>query len=56
VSAYVAKALDEYGKAHDLRALVDELLDASGGPMTAAEHREAEERLGLRKRTRRRSA
>ena len=56
VSAYVAMALEEQGKVDDLKAMLDEMLAESGGPMTAAEKREAERMLGLKPRRRRRAA
>jgi hypothetical protein len=45
VSAYVARALAEQTKLDDLAALLDEMLAASGGPMTAAERRTADRQL-----------
>jgi Arc/MetJ-type ribon-helix-helix transcriptional regulator len=52
VSAYVAAAIDERAKLEDLRGLLDEMLAASGGPLTAAERRSAERALGLGRRRR----
>ena len=56
VSAYVAKALEERAKLDDLTQMLEDMLAESGGPMTGAEHREAEEILGVRKRRKRRAA
>ncbi len=47
VSAYVSAALEEKAKLDDLSALLDELLAASGGPLTDAERRRAKDALGL---------
>ena len=46
-SAYVASALDEKAKLDDLSELLDEMLAASGGPLTAAEAREADRLIGV---------
>ena len=54
VSAYVARALEEQTKLDDLAALLDEMLAASGGPMTPAERRTADRQLGPAARRRRR--
>jgi Arc/MetJ-type ribon-helix-helix transcriptional regulator len=54
VSAYVASALEEKIKLDELSALLDEMLAESGGPLTAAERREADRALGLPQRTKRR--
>lgn len=48
VSAYVAAALEEHTNRGDLQAMIDEMLEETGGPLTEAEKREAEELLGLR--------
>jgi Arc/MetJ-type ribon-helix-helix transcriptional regulator len=56
VSAYVASALEEKAKLDDLKAMLDEMLAETGGPMTPAERREGERMLGLRTRKRRRAA
>jgi Arc/MetJ-type ribon-helix-helix transcriptional regulator len=45
-SAYVASALDEKAKLDDLSELLDEMLAASGGPLTAAEARAADRAIG----------
>lgn len=42
VSAYVAEALDDRAKNDDLRALLDEMLAESGGPLTDVERRWAD--------------
>jgi hypothetical protein len=47
VSAYVAAAVEERAKLHDLEALLDEMLAESGGPLTAAERRTADRALGI---------
>ena len=47
VSAYVAAALEEKAKLDDLASLLDEMLAESGGPLTAAERRAADQALGL---------
>jgi Arc/MetJ-type ribon-helix-helix transcriptional regulator len=47
VSAYVADAIEEKAKLYDLAALLDEMLAASGGPLTATERRDAERALGI---------
>ena len=46
VSAYVAQALAEKAKLDDLDALIDEMVAASGGPLTEAELRAADGVLG----------
>ena len=48
VSAYVAQALEEKTKLDELATLLDEMLAASGGPVTATERRAADRRLGIR--------
>jgi hypothetical protein len=56
VSAYIAEAIEEKAKLYDLAALLDEMLAASGGPLTAAERRAADRTLGISgKASRRRS-
>lgn len=47
VSAYVADALEEKVKLDDLSGLLDEMLEESGGPLTAAERRAADRELGI---------
>lgn len=46
VSAYVAEALEQKSKLDDLASLLDEMLAATGGPLTAEESREADRALG----------
>ena len=54
VSSYVASALVEKAKLDDLAQLLDEMLAETGGPLSAAERRAADEVLGVaRKRGRR---
>jgi Arc/MetJ-type ribon-helix-helix transcriptional regulator len=48
VSAYIASALDEKSKLDELAALLDEMLAESGGPLTKAERRAADRKLGPR--------
>jgi Arc/MetJ-type ribon-helix-helix transcriptional regulator len=57
VSAYVAAALEEKAKLDDLAALLGEMLAETGGPLTQAERRSANRRLGAgaKPRKRRRS-
>jgi Arc/MetJ-type ribon-helix-helix transcriptional regulator len=45
VSAYVAAAIEDKAKLDDLATLLDEMLAASGGPLTAAERRAADRAL-----------
>jgi hypothetical protein len=45
-SAYVAVTLDEKAKLDDLAELLDEMLTASGGPLTVAEARAADRAIG----------
>jgi Arc/MetJ-type ribon-helix-helix transcriptional regulator len=37
VSAYVAAALEAYGDEHRAAAMIDDILERTGGPMTRAE-------------------
>ena len=46
VSAYVARALEEQAKLDDLASLLEEMLDETGGPLTAAERKAADRALG----------
>ena len=46
VSAYVADALEEKGKLDDLAALLEDMLAATGGPLTASESADADRVLG----------
>jgi hypothetical protein len=50
VSAYIAAAIEEKAKLDDLATLLDEMLAASGGPLTATERRAADRALGIRPR------
>jgi len=52
VSAYIAAAVHEKAKLHDLAELLDEMLAESGGPMTAAERRTADRALGASRKPR----
>ncbi len=56
VSAYIAGALEQRAQHEDLEALLHEMLRESGGPLTKAEQRAADEALGLRAPRRRRPA
>jgi Arc/MetJ-type ribon-helix-helix transcriptional regulator len=47
VSAFIASAIEEKAKLGDLAALLDEMLAASGGPLTASERRAADRALGI---------
>jgi len=47
VSAYVAAAIEEKAKLDDLAVLLNEMLAASGGPLTATERRAADRALGI---------
>ena len=47
VSAYVATALEEKVKLDDLSTLLAEMLEETGGPLTAAERRAADRELGV---------
>ena len=49
VSAYVTAALEEKLKGDELATLLAEMLEESGGPLTAAERRAADRMLGVRK-------
>lgn len=46
VSAYVADALEQKSKLDDLASLLDEMLAATGGPLTPEEAAAADEILG----------
>ena len=46
-SAYVAAAIEEKAKNEDLRTLLEEMLQETGGPLTPAEIRAADRALGL---------
>jgi Arc/MetJ-type ribon-helix-helix transcriptional regulator len=49
VSAYVTKALEERAKLDDLAAMLESMLEESGGPLTERERRAADQALGLRR-------
>ncbi|MBI4955572.1 MAG: toxin-antitoxin system antitoxin subunit [Myxococcales bacterium] len=54
VSAYVASALEQKSKLDELEQLLEQMLAETGGPMTAAERRQADRILATgkaRKRT-----
>ncbi len=55
VSAYIAAAVDERAKLDELSVLLDEMLAESGGPLTAAERRAADQALGVKPPGRRRA-
>jgi Arc/MetJ-type ribon-helix-helix transcriptional regulator len=48
VSAYVARALEEQIKLDDLDALLEELLEESGGPLTDSERDRIDREAGWR--------
>jgi hypothetical protein len=50
LSAYIAAAIEEKTTLDDLSRTVDEMLEATGGPMTAAERRETDRILGVGRR------
>jgi Arc/MetJ-type ribon-helix-helix transcriptional regulator len=47
VSAYIVSALEEKSKLDDLAGLLDEMLEETGGPLTATERRGADRALGI---------
>lgn len=47
LSAYVAQALEEKAKLDDLHALLEEMLEETGGPLTTAERKAADQVLGI---------
>jgi Arc/MetJ-type ribon-helix-helix transcriptional regulator len=49
VSAYIVKALEEKVKLDELSALLAEMLEESGGPLTRAEERAADRALGVKR-------
>ena len=55
VSAYVAAAIEEKSKQEDLAAFLAAMLAETGGPLTAAETREADRSLGISTKPRRRA-
>ena len=52
VSAYVTAAIDEKAKLDELGDMLTAMLAESGGPLSAAEKRAADEALGVRARKR----
>ena len=54
LSAYVAEAVQEKLAQDDLASLLAEMLEETGGPLTASERRAAERALGIAKPRRRR--
>lgn len=48
VSAYVASALEEKAKLDELATLLSEMLEESGGPLSASERRAADRVLGVK--------
>jgi Arc/MetJ-type ribon-helix-helix transcriptional regulator len=54
VSAYVAAALEQKVTLDELSTMLAEMLAETGGPLTPAEAREADEALGINATTRRR--
>lgn len=55
VSAYVAAAIEEKAKREDLASFLAAMLADTGGPLTAAEAREADQALGIAPKRRRRA-
>lgn len=55
MSAYVAAALEEKVKLDELADMLGEMLAETGGPLTAAERRAADEVLGISRRRGRRA-
>ena len=49
VSAYVAAALEEKAKLEDLASMLDDMLEETGGPLSARERRAADQALGLQR-------
>jgi hypothetical protein len=47
ISAYVAAALEEKAKLDDLKTMLDEMLAATGGPLTHRERVTADTALGV---------
>ncbi|HJR69548.1 MAG TPA: toxin-antitoxin system antitoxin subunit [Gammaproteobacteria bacterium] len=47
ISAYVAAAMEEKAKLDDLKAMLDEMLAESGGPLTDRERIAADAALGI---------
>ena len=47
VSGYIARAMEDRAKNDDLAALLEEMLEETGGPPTADERRQARRDMGL---------
>jgi Arc/MetJ-type ribon-helix-helix transcriptional regulator len=47
VSAYITDAIEEKAKTESLAEMLDKMLEESGGPMTTAEARWADRKLGV---------
>ncbi|MCI0344362.1 MAG: toxin-antitoxin system antitoxin subunit [Chloroflexi bacterium] len=56
VSAYVSAAIEERAKLDDLADLLAQMLAATGGPLTPAERRAADQALDITPRRKRRAA
>ncbi|HEY1088863.1 MAG TPA: hypothetical protein VGE37_14260 [Archangium sp.] len=52
LSAYISEAIEQKTSMDDLKHLLDEMLDATGGPLTAKERQAADRALGLGKKKR----
>ncbi|HEV7555626.1 MAG TPA: hypothetical protein VGO00_09245 [Kofleriaceae bacterium] len=48
MSAYIAEAVEQYGKQEDLAAVLDDMLAETGGSLTDAERRAADRVLAAR--------
>ncbi len=53
LSAYISRAMEQKVMLDDLDSLLAEMLDASGGPLSASEKQEADAALGLSHKKRR---
>jgi Arc/MetJ-type ribon-helix-helix transcriptional regulator len=56
VSAFVTAALEHKTLLDELEQMLEQMLEQTGGPPTAAERREADRVLGVRNKRRRRAA
>jgi Arc/MetJ-type ribon-helix-helix transcriptional regulator len=56
VSAYIAAAIEEKTKLDELADMLTEMLAQTGGPLTEAERKIADESLGIERRRKRRVA
>lgn len=52
LSAYISEAIEQKTSMDDLKHLLDEMLEATGGPLTRKERQTADRALGLGKRKR----